>query len=427
MAKASKIVAGLIASSCLHLATTCKAQAQAFADLDMDRTTINSTLNLQRVMPLPSDLVNSPDANSGKVSPTNDPTIGAAPPSVPSPASAEAALKPAISLPVATTSNAPVSTSTGPYFDLPARTSQTDNEGRALAQAPPSNPDLVPIDTTPVRLPERNNTFTGFDAFSKTNILYKLPSRFFFDLNVENSLRFEVNTFQTNRHYLSDMIYRILPNVTAGYALTRKTRIAANYFFLRDQYDLRNKQLSRNFQSVGGRIDHDFKISEKTTLTTGFFDRVLFINTVHQPGIVFNDLLPSAVLTRRVTGGVVYGSFIGQLRFRDILSKFQEGDQFYSLGGAWRKGKYTYLADTTLVTNFGNSHLRQGPNNQNIIMTFEAGRRILPGVTAFARAQPIFNIGANHSPGYAGFNFRIFGGLRAEVGKPPIFPIKLKS
>ena len=157
--------------------------------------------------------------------------------------------------------------------------------------------------------------------------------------------------------------------------------------------------------------------------------RVLFINTSHAPAIVYNDLLPSATITRRVKSGVLYGSVIGQLRFRDILSKFQEGDQFYSVGGAWRRGAYSYLADSTLVTNFGNSNLRQGPNNQNVIMTFEAGRRIHPRlpVTAFVRAQPIFNIGANHSPGYSGFNFRIFAGVRAELAKPPIFPVKLKQ
>jgi hypothetical protein len=361
----------------------------------------------------------------------------ASPTNAPSVLSNRSTSKKAITLPVDTTASA--ATPTG-AFTIPANApdpaSPTDSstppnpsnlEGRALAQAQPgATNDIVPIDLTPVRLPERNSSFDGFDAF-RSRGLYWLPSRFFCDIMVENSLRFELNTFQTNRHYLSDMVYRVLPNLTAGYALTKKTRVSANYFFLRDQYDKRNKALSRNFQSVGARIDHDIKIDEKTTFTAGFMPRVLFINQSHAPAVVYNDLLPSGVITRRITGGVIYASVIGQIRFRDILSKFQEGDQFYSVGGSRRYGKWTLLADSTLVTSFGNSHLRQGPNNQNIIMTFEAGRRILPYVTAFARAQPIFNMGANHSPGYAGFNFRIFGGLRAEIGKPPIFPVKLKG
>jgi hypothetical protein len=426
MAQFTKLAVGLVASSCLQLSLAGRVSAQFATDLDVDRSTVSSAVNLQRIMPMPSDLDQYQDpglvrpSHTSPVSPTNSTNFSGF----------KHSLKPAINAPIDTTSAASTPILTG-ASSMSASASEpsapSDNDGRALAQAQPAaNNDILPTDLTPVRLPERNNTFNGFDAF-KTRGLFWLPSKFFFDFSLENSLRFELNTFQTNRHYLSDMVYRVLPNISAGYALTKKTRVSANYFFLRDQYDKRNKQLSRNIQSVGGRIDHDIKLGEKTTLTTGFMNRVLFINTSHQPGIVFNDLLPSGVITRRVNGGVIYGSVIGQIRFRDILSKFQEGDQFYSLGGAWRRGRWTYLADSTLVTNFGNRHLRQGPNNQNIIMTFEVGRKILPCVTAFARAQPIFNMGANHSPGYAGFNFRIFGGIRAEIGKPPIFPIKLKS
>jgi hypothetical protein len=36
-------------------------------------------------------------------------------------------------------------------------------------------------------------------------------------------------------------------------------------------------------------------------------------------------------------------------------------------------------------------------------------------------------MGANSSPGLAGFNFRLYGGLRAEISKPAIFPTKLAS
>lgn len=302
---------------------------------------------------------------------------------------------------------------------------------RAIAQGRPigRDNDFVPIDLTPVRLPERVSTFNNYENF-KAQALYKLPGRVFFNASVENSLRFEANTFQTNRHYLSDMIYRVLPNVTAGYALTKKTRVAANYFFFRDQYDLRSSRLSRNIHSVGGRIDHDIPINEKTMLSVGVFSRALFIQTANAPNIDFYDIIPSATITRRAgMNGVVYGSVLGQLRFRDPFSNFQEGDQFYSLGGIWRKGPWSFLGDSTLVTNFGNSNLRGGPNNQVIILTGEVGRRIHPHlpVTAFVRAEPIFNMGANTTPGFSGFNFRIFGGIRAEVSKPPIFPIKLKG
>jgi len=429
MARFTNLVLGLIGASCLHVTLAERVSAQYATDLDVDRATVNSIVNVKRFVPLPSDLMDEQDPGVVKASPTYSTAAAAQAAGTTNDTMATAgALKPAISLPV--DPNAKISTPTG-NFTVPADSPQiasassTNADGQLIAQRS-DNTNIVPIDLTPVRLPERNNTFNGFDAF-KTQSMYRLPARVFFNFTLENSLRFEANTFQTNRHYLSDMIYRVLPNIDLGYALTKKDRVALNYFFLRDQYDKRNKTLSRNIHSVGGNYNHDFNLNEKTTLTAGIMSRVLFINTSHAPAVVYNDVLPSLFLRRRVNNGVIYGAFTGQIRFRDIMAKFQEGDQFYSLGGAWRKNKWLYSADSTLVTNFGNSNLRQGPNNQNIIMTFEAGRQVTPWLVAFARAQPIFNIGANKSPGYAGFNFRIFGGLRAEVGKPPIFPIKLKS
>jgi hypothetical protein len=62
-------------------------------------------------------------------------------------------------------------------------------------------------------------------------------------------------------------------------------------------------------------------------------------------------------------------------------------------------------------------------------MSMEAARKVssrLP-VVAFVRAQPIFNIGQQYRTGYSNFNFRLFGGIRAEVSKPAIFPVKLHS
>lgn len=311
------------------------------------------------------------------------------------------------------------------------QTKSVSGEERKIAQATPAarENDFVPIDLTPVKLPERTSTFSGFDSY-KASALYRLPGRMFFNATVENSLRFELNTFQTNRHYMSDMVYRVLPNISLGYALDKNTRVSANYFYFRDQYTLRNDQLSRNIHSIGGRIDRDIKINDRTNCTLGFMPRVLFLNTTHAPQYLYNDLLPSAVVSRRVgQSGLVYGSVMGQVRWHGILSGFQEFDQFYSFGAVQRKGPWNFLFDTTLDTNFGSRRLRRGPNNQVIIMTMEAGRRISPRypVIAFVRAEPIFNMGANHTPGYSGFNFRIYGGIRAEVAKPPIFPIKLKQ
>ncbi len=306
-------------------------------------------------------------------------------------------------------------------------TSAPDDDSRKIAQAAQgataTTGDTPAIDLAPVKLLERSSPTFQPSQF-QTGLLYKLPAKFFFYSSTENSLRYESNVFQTLHNNRGDMIYRVLPNVTMGYALTSRTRVSANYFFLRDQYTRDNHTLSRNFNSIGLQIQHDVPINERTTLTAGFMGRQLLISR----GQPLSDLLPSVQLTRRVgMRGVVYGGVLGQIRFRNTLGLFQEGDQFYSLGGMYRTARWLFLWDNTFITNFGNRRLRFGPNNQNMIMTLEADYRVHPKLplVAFVRAQPIFNIGADEATGVAGFNFRIFGGLRIDLNKAPVFPVKV--
>ncbi len=269
--------------------------------------------------------------------------------------------------------------------------------------------DTLPIDLTPVRLPERGNIFDTFRA----GALYHLPARMFFDANVENTIRLETNVFSTLRNNRADCIYRVLPNCTLGYALGQRTRVSANYFFLRDTYAI-NHILNRNIHSVGGRIDHDSPINDRTTATVGFFARELF--STDQPEL--NDLIPSMVLVRRAgASSVLYGSMLGQIRFRKVLGRYQEFDQFFSVGGIHRKRAWVFTGDCTYINNFGKRALRFGPNNYNFILTLEAARQISPRLplAAFVRVEPIFNIGANQAQGFAGVNVRVFGGIRAEI------------
>lgn len=303
--------------------------------------------------------------------------------------------------------------------------SAVDDDSRKIAQAASqsSGETSSPVDLAPVKLLERTSPAFQASQF-QTGLLYKLPAKMFFYSSTENSLRLETNVFQTLHRNRADMIYRVLPNVTVGYALTPRTRVSANYFFFRDQYTRDNHDLSRNIHSIGFQVQHDIPLGERTTLTTGFMSRQLLFSK----GQPWSDLLPSAQLTRRVgNSGVVYGGVLGQIRFRNTLGRFQEGDQFYSLGGMYRTRRWLFLWDNTFITNFGHRKIRMGPNNVNIIMTMEADYRISPRlpVVAFVRAQPIFNIGADQAPGFAGVNFRLFGGLRLDLNKAPVFPIKL--
>jgi len=300
--------------------------------------------------------------------------------------------------------------------------------GPQLAQATSQPaPDTQPIDLTPVQLPERGPAFGTFNNF-ETNALYKLPSRMFFSAVVDNSVRLETNVFQTEHHNRSDLVYRVIPNILAGYALTNKTRVAANYFTFQDQYAVHNN-LSRNIQNFGLRVDHDIRISNTTTLTAGFMGRTLLTHINNRASHDLTDLLPSLVLQRRVgVANSIYASVLGQIRWKNVFGEFQEGDQFYSVGGVFRKHGFVYWTDLTLDSNFGRRQVRGGPNNQVLILTLEASHRISRRYPAsvFVTAQPIYNIGPD-SFGYSGFNFRLFGGVRLEIAKPAIFPTKLAS
>lgn len=299
----------------------------------------------------------------------------------------------------------------------------------SIAQSVSRPDEMQQLDLTPIRIPERGAAFSNFDSY-KAKMLYRLPARMFFSGVCENSLRLETNVFQTSRNPQADLVYRVLPNLTVGYAVTRRTRVASNFFFFRDQYAAKDNVLSRNIYSVGVRADHDFTINDKTTMTAGLFCRELFFNLQNASTPPLSDIIPSAVVVRRVgQHGAVYGSVMGQVRFQKMLDRFQEFDQFYSVGYVLRKSPWLFTTDCTFLTNFGNSNLRGGNNNQVFVLTGEIARQLHRNIplAAFVRAEPIFNMGANSSPGLAGFNFRLYGGLRAEVSKPAIFPTKLAA
>lgn len=292
-----------------------------------------------------------------------------------------------------------------------------------LAEGAPEPPQQ--FDLTPVRLPERGSAFAPMQNF-KTSALYYLPAKMFLDVSVENSLRLETNVLQRRNRERQDAVYRVLPNVTLGYSFNRTTRLSTNFFYFRDQY-FNNSRISRDIASIGIQGAHDFVLTPKTTLTTSFFARQLYISQSHN----LLDLIPGATVFHRVgRSGGVYGSVLGQLRWSGFLKDWQEGDQFYSVGALYRTPNWTLVWDNTLIDNFGRPGLRGGvATNHQIIMSMEAARKVssrLP-LVAFVRAQPIFNIGQEMRQGYAGFNFRIFGGIRAEISKPAIFPVKLHS
>jgi hypothetical protein len=287
-------------------------------------------------------------------------------------------------------------------------------------------------------------------------LLQKLPTRFYFLGVTEISLRDETNVFQTasRAHMLraasggdsfgllttdqqnsvlqsasiasrNDGVFRILPNVTAGWALTPKTRVFANYFLLRDQL-FHNVAVNTLIESIGGGIQHDFQMGRKGNLQATFQARELYQNKVHN---VF-DYLPGITYTRVVTPhSIAFASVLLQLRGKQfIVAPNREIDPFYSVGAVYQKGAWQFSHATTFLQNFrqpfaGNALIPV--NNYSFVLDFEVARRVhkkLPGLQAFVRAEPIFNMHSNATPGLSGVDFRIFGGLRLTLSKPSLLP-----
>lgn len=316
-----------------------------------------------------------------------------------------------------------------------------------LAQSVPTDTvnENQQVDLVPAALPRRTPAFGRYNDFQQ-RALYHLPAKMFFNTVIENSLRLETNVFQTSPKESSDMIYRILPNTNLGYEIAKNTQIYSNYFFLRDQYTDFSPLLNRNFHSIGFGLNRFVPLKNRSTLIFGLQGRGLFATLDKFPGSFFNDYLPSITYQKVIgTNQFIYASVVGQLRFREMCARFQEGDIFYTFGHLYRRGGWNLLNNFTLVSNFGSQKIRQGPDTQIIILEQELSRQVsrkLPWLQTFIRTQEIFNMGAGNIPfvpgltapggggvypGFAGVNCRVFAGLRATVAKPVLQQPKIKG
>ena len=350
-----------------------------------------------------------------------------------------------VSAQVSPTTGGPFSNQNGSVYDFAdAATS------RFLAQT--VNPTTaLPTDIVP--LPESEGRNSYGDRL-QLKLLKKLPSRFYFLSVTESSLRDETNVYQTptKRHMLraasggvpfgalstdaqasvlktisiaskNDGVFRVLPNVTAGWALTPRTRVFGNYFLLRDQL-FHQVAVNTVIESVGGGIQHDFQIGTRGNLQATLQARELYQNKVHRvfdylPGVTYSHVLsPHAV---------AFASALLQLRGKQfIVAPNREIDPFYSVGVVYQRGKWQFSHATTFLQNFrqpfGNNALIP-INNYAFVLDFEVARRItnkIPGLQAFVRAEPIYNLHSNATPGLSGMDFRIFGGVRLTISKPTL-------
>ena len=109
------------------------------------------------------------------------------------------------------------------------------------------------------------------------------------------------------------------------------------------------------------------------------------------------------------------------------MAPTREIDPFYTLGYMHRQGDWTFVANDTLVTNFRHPPFNDSipqQSNVSMIADIEVNRPVVkqfPSLTAFVRAEPIWNWHSNKEPGLSGFDFRLYGGLRLTMSKPSYY------
>jgi hypothetical protein len=358
----------------------------------------------------------------------------------------------------------PAAFAQGAAFSAPSLETGAGGANPLLAQATPNIPivptaprtsgtTILPTDVLP--LPTIQNRMT-FGENLQLRILQKLPARFYFSTSTETSLRFESNVFQfpkkrillqklgvttpnefvrlsrSNQQAIintlkladsQDWVFRVLPNVTAGYTLTPRTRLYGTFFFIRDSL-FKNVRLNTDIYSYGYGIQQDIPIGSRANLQVDMQFREL--NQMHQHSVF--DFLPGLTLSVVATPRTVaYINALMQIRGRKYFqAPTRELDPFYTWGVLHQRGGWSFSASSTFVQNF-REQFKHGAaipaNNYAMISDFEIARRLfrqLPGLQAFIRAEPIWNMHSHNRPGLAGMDFRLYMGMRFSASKPAL-------
>lgn len=307
---------------------------------------------------------------------------------------------------------------------------------------------VLPTDTAPLPLAsERQNLGESL----KLRLWQKLPAPFYFSGTVESSFRIETNVFQfpsrssllrkfapeglenldpesaqavqglLDRASAEDIVFRVTPNLTAGWALTPNTHIFVNYFMLRDKL-FKNNILNTTINQLGVGIEHQRMIpGTKAQVEFQFTARELW----QQDAVPVFDYIPSFTLSYPLPHNTIaYFNAIMQMR----STKFMHGPNrnitpFYTFGLATTRGRWSFSANATMLNTYqkGFPAANIDINSGSWICDFECARQVLdslPGFQAFVRCEPVFNFAGRNTPGLSGADVRIFFGLRMSAYKP---------
>lgn len=313
-----------------------------------------------------------------------------------------------------------------------------------ILRVDPNPTTIIPTDVVPLAGNEERQTFS---ENLQLRIMQRLPAKFYFNANTDATFRIETNVFQTptkrsvinNSNFAAldfagkvrvleslrlvsqeDQVFRVLPNITAGWAFTPHTRAYANYFLIRDSL-FHHPILNTTIQSVGGGVQHDIPIGRKANLQFDLQARELF--QTDRPALF--DYLPNVTLSYLVSPRTVaFASTLLQMRGRHpFAAPTAEIDPFYTFGFVHQRRGWIFTNTATFLQNF-REPFRQNAiipiNNYTWVLDFEVARQIsrkFPGLYAFIRAEPIYNFKSQGVFGLSGMDFRLFYGIRLQLAK----------
>lgn len=276
----------------------------------------------------------------------------------------------------------------------------------------------------------------------------------FFSSTVETTMRIETNPYQmpTKRNFLNqnlppgtdfnslspeeqfsitsdlsqigalDNVHRITPNLTAGWAPNPNTQVFINTFFLRDSL-FHNYPLNTNTGAFGIGGQQNFPVNGKISVQVQAIARELW----QSQQVPVLDYLPGITGQYNVTPNLnLYVNALLQVRFAHFVASYmRELDPFYTVGGSYTRGNWTFMASGTLDQNFRRpfSKALTPISNDTIVCDFEIDRPLFqnfPGFVVFCRAEPVWNFRSLQTPGLAGMDFRFYYGVRLAAAKPAL-------
>lgn len=264
---------------------------------------------------------------------------------------------------------------------------------------------------------------------------YKLPSNLWINSTIESTQRYDTNVYQTRSGYVSDYAYRVHPRLQVGWRFCKFFQPYTEYFLFKDlhvkAYNFNQPTSQSLAGGVKGALWASFNPDDKglkKTLAYDFRARIWWFNS-HQrqydliPSLIYEQVLAYKSKTNHTKYDLRAMLQLDERKTRTGTTR--EIDPFFSARLVHARGKWMFTPGVTLALDFptytgDKPRLKTGA----VIGNIEVSRKMpVPNLYWYVQGQPIWNFSDKSIPGYSGFNFRLFSGVRMVFDRPPATPL----